>query len=68
MTAGYMATVNDGAPTDLQMDGFKLSLVFGWHPGRGYEAAWQQLVSQATPDHSANTGGRRADQGRAFSN
>ncbi len=32
LTAGYMATVNDGAPTDLQMDGFKLSLVFGWHP------------------------------------
>ena len=31
-TAGYMASVNDTAPTDLRMDGFKLSLVFGWHP------------------------------------
>jgi len=27
-----MATVNDSDPTDLRMDGFKLSLVFGWHP------------------------------------
>ncbi len=32
LTAGYMATVNDSAPTDLRMDGFKVSLVFGWHP------------------------------------
>ncbi len=32
LTAGYMATVNDSAPTDLRMDVFKLSLVFGWHP------------------------------------
>ncbi len=32
LTAGYMATVNDSAPTDLRMDSFKLSLVFGWHP------------------------------------
>ena len=31
-TAGYMASVNDSKPTDLQMDVFKLSLVFGWHP------------------------------------
>jgi hypothetical protein len=31
-TAGYMATINDSAPTDLRMDSFKLSLVFGWHP------------------------------------
>jgi hypothetical protein len=31
LTAGYMATVNDSAPTDLQMDGFRLSLTFGWH-------------------------------------
>jgi hypothetical protein len=30
-TAGYMATVNDNAPTDLKMDGFRLSLTFGWH-------------------------------------
>lgn len=32
LTTGYMATVNDDDPTDLRMDGFKVSLVFGWHP------------------------------------
>lgn len=32
LTVGYMASVNDSAPTDLRMDIFKLSLVFGWHP------------------------------------
>ena len=32
LTTGYMATVNDDAPTDLRMDRFKVSLVFGWHP------------------------------------
>ena len=32
LTGGYIATVNDNEPTDLRMDGFKLSLVFGWHP------------------------------------
>ncbi len=32
LTAGYMFTVSDSAPTDLRMDIFKLSLVFGWHP------------------------------------
>jgi hypothetical protein len=32
LTAGYLASVNDTAPTDLRMDIFKLSLVFGWHP------------------------------------
>jgi hypothetical protein len=31
LTAGYMATVNDSAPTDLRMDGFRLSLTYGWH-------------------------------------
>ena len=31
-TGGYMATINDSDPTDLRMDGFRLSLVFGWHP------------------------------------
>ena len=31
-TFGYMATVNDNQPGDLQMDGFKLSIVFGWNP------------------------------------
>ncbi|MCL4179387.1 MAG: transporter [Verrucomicrobia bacterium] len=30
-TAGYMATVNDSDPGDLQMDGFRLSLTYGWH-------------------------------------
>jgi len=30
-TAGYMATVNDSDPTDLRMDGFRLSLTYGWH-------------------------------------
>lgn len=32
LTLGYKATVNDGAPADMQMDGFMMSLVFGWHP------------------------------------
>jgi hypothetical protein len=31
LTAGYMATVNDSAPTDMQLDGFRLSLTYGWH-------------------------------------
>jgi len=31
LTVGYMATVNDSAPTDLQMDGFRLSVTYGWH-------------------------------------
>jgi hypothetical protein len=31
LTAGYMATVNDNSPGDLQMDGFRLSLTYGWH-------------------------------------
>ena len=31
LTAGYMATVNDSAPTDLRMDGFRISLTYGWH-------------------------------------
>jgi hypothetical protein len=30
-TAGYMSTVDDGAPTDLRMNGFRLSLTYGWH-------------------------------------
>ena len=32
LTGGYIATVNDSEPTDMRMDGFRLSLVFGWHP------------------------------------
>jgi hypothetical protein len=31
LTAGYMATVNDSNPGDLRMDGFRLSLTYGWH-------------------------------------
>jgi hypothetical protein len=31
LTAGYMATVNDHSPGDLQMDGFRLSFTYGWH-------------------------------------
>ena len=32
LTAGYKSTVNDSAPGDLRMDGFMVSLVYGWHP------------------------------------
>jgi hypothetical protein len=32
LTVGYKSTVNDSGPTDLRMDGFMVSLVFGWHP------------------------------------
>jgi hypothetical protein len=32
LTVGYKSTVNDSAPTDLRLDGFMVSLVFGWHP------------------------------------
>ena len=31
LTAGYMATVNDSDPGDLQMDGFRISFTYGWH-------------------------------------
>jgi hypothetical protein len=31
LTGGYMATVNDSDPEDLQMDGFRLSFTYGWH-------------------------------------
>jgi hypothetical protein len=31
-TAGYISTINDSDPTDLRMDEFRISLVFGWHP------------------------------------
>ncbi len=30
-TFGYMSTINDSGPGDIQMDGLRLSLVFGWH-------------------------------------
>jgi len=32
VTFGYMATINDSEPTDLKLDGFRVSAVFGWHP------------------------------------
>ncbi len=32
LTFGYKSTVADSAPADLQMDGFMVSLVSGWHP------------------------------------
>jgi len=32
LTFGYKSTINDSAPSDLKMDGFMVSLVFGWHP------------------------------------
>jgi hypothetical protein len=32
LTVGYMSTLNDSAPGDLQMDKFMVSLVYGWHP------------------------------------
>jgi len=32
LTVGYKSTVNDSAPSDLRMDGFMVSLVYGWHP------------------------------------
>ena len=31
LTAGYKTTINDDAPDDLRMDGFMVSLVYGWH-------------------------------------
>lgn len=32
LTFGYKSTVNDSKPTDMRMDGFMVTLVFGWHP------------------------------------
>jgi hypothetical protein len=32
VTVGYKSTINDSAPGDLKMDGFMISLVYGWHP------------------------------------
>ncbi len=32
LTVGYKSTVADSAPGDLQLDGFMVSLVSGWHP------------------------------------
>jgi hypothetical protein len=32
LTFGYKSTVNDNAPGDLRLNGFMVSLVYGWHP------------------------------------
>ena len=32
LTVGYKSTINDSAPDALRMDGFMVSLVYGWHP------------------------------------
>jgi hypothetical protein len=32
LTFGYKSTINDSEPKALQMDGFMVSLVAGWHP------------------------------------
>lgn len=32
LTFGYKSTVNDNSPGDLKMDGFMITLVYGWHP------------------------------------
>jgi hypothetical protein len=32
LTFGYKSTVGDKAPSDLRMDGFMFTLVYGWHP------------------------------------
>jgi hypothetical protein len=31
-TVGYKSTLNDSQPGDLQMDGFMIALMYGWHP------------------------------------
>ena len=32
VTAGYLSSISDSDPGDLEMDIFKFTLVFGWHP------------------------------------
>lgn len=32
LTVGYKTTIDDAAPDALRMDGFMVSLVYGWHP------------------------------------
>ena len=32
LTLSYNSTVNDKAPEDLKMDGFRMTLLSGWHP------------------------------------
>lgn len=31
LTAGYKSTINDNGPTDMKMDNFMMTLVYGWH-------------------------------------
>jgi hypothetical protein len=31
LTAGYTSTINDSGSDDLKMDGFRVTLIFGWH-------------------------------------
>ncbi len=31
LTFAYMATIDDSDPGDIQLDGFQISLVYGWH-------------------------------------
>lgn len=32
LNLSYNSTINDKAPTDLKMDGFRMTLLYGWHP------------------------------------
>ena len=31
ITGSYSSTINDSNPEDLNMDGFRVSLIYGWH-------------------------------------
>jgi hypothetical protein len=32
LNLSYSSSVDDNSPTDLKMDGFRFTLIFGWHP------------------------------------
>jgi hypothetical protein len=32
LTVSYSSTVNDNESEDLKMDGFRVTLLYGWHP------------------------------------
>jgi hypothetical protein len=32
LNISYTSTINDSAPEDLNMDGFRVTLLYGWHP------------------------------------
>jgi hypothetical protein len=32
LNLSYNSTINDKASTDLKMDGFRMTLLYGWHP------------------------------------